>query len=252
MNDNQVPKVFTTPLKKRIAVGAASVLTAGALLGAGVAGASASPLGATSDSSTSPSGSSTHQAGSDSRSAFGASLEKQIRAAFFQGTVAGAKAQKLAAEAVGQTALFATLPSALQADLTALKNASPTGRDAAAQKVTTTALDGGYGAEVKRIATGLSNGTKHPLIGVLRDELRADLSAGQDAGQSAGKIATTLLDDTALFAVLPANLQADLTALKNAPAAVQTVDALKAESTALAGGYGQQIQKIAEQLLSKG
>ncbi len=151
---------------------------------------------------------------------------------------------------MGQTALFATLPSALQADLTALKNASPTARDAAAQKVTTTALDGGYGAEVKRIATGLSNGTKHPLIGVLRDELRADLSAGQDAGQSAGKIATTLLDDTAL--VLPANLQADLTALKNAPAAVQTVDALKAESTALAGGYGKQIQKIAEQLLSKG
>jgi hypothetical protein len=246
MTYSQITKVFNTPLKKRIAVGAASVITAGALLGVGVAGASATPLasasGAASVSSTGPA---SHSDG-DKGHAFGASVAKQVREAFFQSTVDGAKAQKLAAKAVAQTVLFARLPAALQADLTTLTNAPATERDADAQKIATAALGGGYGQEVKRIATDLKHGSKHPLAGNLRDALRAGLAKGDDLGQSAEQIATTLLSHPDLFATLPANLQTDLTTLKNAPAADLGTDAKKTEATALSGGYGQMIQKIAE------
>jgi hypothetical protein len=74
----------------------------------------------------------------------------------------------------------------------------------------------------------------------------AGLAKGDDLGQSAEQIATTLLSHPDLFATLPANLQTDLTTLKNAPAADLGTDAKKTEATALSGGYGQMIQKIAE------
>ncbi|TXN32053.1 hypothetical protein [Lacisediminihabitans profunda] len=242
MTQNQSNSVFNTPLKKRIAVGAASVLTAGALLGVGVAGASASPLTPTASASAL-----VHADGHHGH-AFGATVAKQIREAFFQSTVDGAKAQKLAVFAVGKTELLAKLPAALQTDLGTLAKAPAADATKDAEKISTTALAGGYGQEVKSVATNLKSGAKHPFAGSLRDELRSDLAQGQDLGQSAEKVATTLIGHPDLFAQLPANLQSDLTAIKNAPASEAGADATKAQATALSGGYGAQIQKIAERL----
>ncbi|HAM28035.1 MAG TPA: hypothetical protein DCP11_15420 [Microbacteriaceae bacterium] len=246
MTQNKSNTVFNTPLKKRIAVGAASVLTAGALLGVGVAGASASPLAPAAAPSARASASA-HVDGHRGH-AFGASIAKQVRDAFFLTTVDGAKAQKLAAVAVGKTELFAKLPAALQTGLTTLAKAPAADATTDAEKVTTTALAGGYGQELKRIATDLKSGAKHPLAGSLRDELRGDLATSQDLGQSVARIATTLIEHPDIFASLPANLQTDLTALKNAPADQLVADATKTEATALSGGYGGQIQKIAERI----
>ncbi|WP_394768778.1 hypothetical protein [Lacisediminihabitans sp.] len=245
MTQNQSNAVFNTPLKKRIAVGAASVLTAGALLGVGVAGASASPL--TPSTPTASASASAHTDGHHGH-AFGATVAKQIREAFFQSTVDGAKAQKLAVLAVGKTELLTKLPAALQTDLGTLAKAPAADATKDAEKISTTALAGGYGQEIKSAATNLKSGAKHPFAGSLRDELRSDIAQGKDLGQSAEKVATTLIGHPDLFAQLPANLQSDLTAIKNAPAPQAGVEATKAEATALSGGYGAQIQKIAERL----
>lgn len=242
MPPNQISKAFNTPLKKRLAVGAVSVLTAGALLGVGVAGASAAPLSPTSatTSATPSSASPAPDAGAKMGHAF-ASLKRELRADLSQGQNAGEKAQKIAATIVGHTELFAKLPANLQTDLTTLKNASATARTADALKIKTTALSGGYGEDIKKLAIKIQKDPKRPLAAALRG-----LVHGQHAGQSALKIATTLIEHPKIFAKLPANLQADLMALKNAPAADQAADAQKIETTALNGGYGQQIQKIAE------
>jgi hypothetical protein len=180
MTFNQIPTAFNTPAKKRIAVGAATVLTAGALLGAGVTGASAATSSPAGPDSTSASASASHNG-----HAFGArSIVHQVREAFFKDKIDGAKAQKLATAATEQTMVFSKLPTALQTDLTALKNASATERDAAAKKITTTSLDGGYGTELKTIATDLKSGAKLPLADIIRDAV-GDLAQGKTLGTSA-------------------------------------------------------------------
>lgn len=179
MTFNQIP---THNLgKKRIAIGAATVLTAGALLGVGVAGASASTSApdASGTGSASASASSSHKG--DSFSAL--SVVKQVREAFFSDTLDASKAHKLATAATEQTLVFSKLPSALQTDLTSLGDASATARDAAAKKISATSLNGGYGDELKTIATDLKSGEKLPLGEIIRDAV-ADLSLGKTLGQA--------------------------------------------------------------------
>ena len=182
MTFNQIPTGFNTPAKKRLAVVAATVITVGTLFGVGISGASAatSPPAAPSTTSTS----STHSNSTHSGPAFGSrSIVHQVREAFFADKIDGVKAQKLATAATGQAMVFSRLPTTLQTDLTSLKNASAAERDAAAQKISTTSLGGGYGPEFTTIATDLKSGAKLPLGEIIHDAL-SDLATGKTLGQS--------------------------------------------------------------------
>ena len=187
MTFNQIPTGFNTPAKKRLAVGAATVITVGTLFGVGISGASAatSPPAAPSTTSTSSIHSnSTHSSSTHGGLAFGSrSIVHQVREAFFADKIDGVKAQKLATAATGQAMVFSRLPTTLQTDLTSLKNASAAERDAAAQKISTTSLGGGYGPEFTTIATDLKSGAKLPLGEIIRDAL-SDLATGKTLGQS--------------------------------------------------------------------
>jgi len=192
MTFNQIPTTFNTsarkrlavgtPARKRLAVGAATVLTAGMLFGVGITGASAATSSSAGSSTTSTSftpSDSTH-----SGQAFGSrSTVHQVREAFFADKIDGVKAQKLATAATGQTMVFSRLPTALQTDLTSLKTASAAERDAAAQKISSTSLGGGYGQELRTIATDLKSGAKLPLREIIRDAA-SDLATGKTLGQS--------------------------------------------------------------------
>lgn len=187
MTHDTIARNSRTPSRKRIVVGAASVLTAGvltagALIGVGAAGASAdtlAPAFGPSASATAAPQSHDHEG-----RALGGSVVRQIREAFFQAKVDGAAAQKLATAAAGRPALFSKLPTALQTDLSALKNALVTERDADAQKITTTALGGGYGEHVKSIAAALKSGANRPLGALLREALASGLAHGESLGDS--------------------------------------------------------------------
>ena len=182
MTFNQIPSRFNTPAKKRLAVGAATVVTVGTLFGVGITGASAATSSPAAPSATSTS--STHSDSTHSGLAFGSrSIVHQVREAFFADKIDGVKAQKLATAATGQVMVFSRLPTTLQTDLTALKNASVAERDAAAQKISTTSLGGGYGPEFATIATDLKSGAKLPLGEIIRDAL-SDLAQGKTLGQS--------------------------------------------------------------------
>lgn len=194
MTHDTIGKTSNTPMKKRIAVGAAAVLTAGALLGVGVAGASADTLPAPTATATAAHAQAHMHANAHGERAHSGidSIARQIRSAFFQNKVDGVAAQKFAALAIGQTELFSKLPAALQADLTTLKNASSTERDADAQKIATTALDGGYGAKIQRMATALKSGVKHSTSEVTRDSARTDsTSTDSTSSNKAGDVTGT-------------------------------------------------------------
>ncbi|MEO7018142.1 MAG: hypothetical protein ABI130_03170 [Leifsonia sp.] len=74
--------------------------------------------------------------------------------------------------------------------------------------------------------------------------------SGHLDGAKAQDLAKKLTADPALFSLLPATLQSDLTALSNATVADRTADAQKIVSTALSGGYGSTVQGIATKLTS--
>ena len=187
MTFNQIPTGFNTPAKKRLAVGAATVLTAGILFGVGITGASAatsSPAGSSTTSTSSTPSDSTHSDSTHSGQAFGSrSTVQQVREAFFTDKIDGVKAQKLATAATVQTMVFSRLPTALQTDLTSLKNASAAERDTAAQKISTASLGGGYGQEHRTIATDLKSGAKLPIGEIIRDGV-SDLATGKTLGES--------------------------------------------------------------------
>ena len=187
MTFNQIHTGCITPAKKRLAVGAATVITVGTLFGVGITGASAatsSPAGPSTTSTSSTHSDTTHSDATHSGPAFGARLiVHQVREAFFADKIDGVKAQKLATAATGQAMVFSRLPTTLQTDLTSLKNASVAERDAAAQKISTTSLGGGYGPEFTTIATDLKSGAKLPLGEIIHDAL-SDLATGKTLGQS--------------------------------------------------------------------
>lgn len=143
-----------TPRTKRLALGAVSVVAAGALLGLGVQGASAAPLDTASGHSAS---SSAHTTTDDSDSdmidhAMPATLKKDIRTDIQQGVDNGERAQKIATTLTENPDIFATFPANLQADLTVLKDAAPVDRTAQAELVQTNAVNGVYGEQVQMVA----------------------------------------------------------------------------------------------------
>ena len=86
----------------------------------------------------------------------------------------------------------------------------------------------------------------HPFVRVLRQELRIDIQGKPGFGDNAHEVAYLLIHHKTGFGKLPANLQSDLKTLEGAAAADRDADAAKIKDTALNGGYGDQIQKVAK------
>jgi hypothetical protein len=158
---------------------------------------------------------------------------------------AGDRAAKAATALENHPQVFAKLPAALQTDVTALKDAAPADRVKDAYKIKTTALSGGYGAAIQKRAEALEK-TATKTAG-LRKELRTAFSS-PNPGAGMQQVADQLINRPKLFAKLPANLQADLKALKAAAPADLDTQANKIKDTALNGGYGAQIQRAAQTL----
>ncbi|ANF32999.1 hypothetical protein A0130_16225 [Leifsonia xyli] len=228
---------------KRAAVGAASLLAATALVGVGAQGAFATTV----DGGASGSG-------SGSQATAQAHVSTDAGHELFAGHLSGAKAQALAKRVIADKPLFSLLPDALQEDVTTLAKASASDRTADAKKIVATALDGGYGSAIKDLATHLKHarGERAGLSGLpgLKDligDLRSgDLSSPQ-LGDTAAAVAVDVTADAQLAAKLPASLRSDLGDLAKAPAAERTPDVQKIAATALAGGYGSDIQQLAQQ-----
>ncbi|GAA3319815.1 hypothetical protein [Arthrobacter ramosus] len=89
---------------------------------------------------------------------------------------------------------------------------------------------------------------RHPLAAGLRFFVNGD-STKPNYGQRAAKIATFILDKRPkLAAKLPAALQADLKALKDAADGDRVAKATHIRDTALNGGYGPKIQAQAKRM----
>ncbi|KGJ72787.1 hypothetical protein GY21_13040 [Cryobacterium roopkundense] len=255
MPQNHTSKAFNTPLKKKIFGGAVTVITAGSLLGLGAVGAQASPLDQVTDTTSGTSATSSTSADGKASTTDDviAAVKQQLRADLSQGGSMSEKAQNVSQTVAGQSALFASLPANLQADLTSLNAASGPERDALAAQIGTTALDGGYGEEAQKVATAVQDDPKHPLAAALRALVgqtgehsdKVGEHADRSAEKTSQRVTEALIEHPELFANLPTNLQDDLTALKDAPEADRAVDADAIEAKALAGEYGAEIQKIA-------
>ena len=284
MNKHTIFPATATSRTKRVALGAASVLTAGALLGVGAQGATAAPLSAEPTSSTSTSSSTS---GDAEHGAFLASLAKELRGDLAHGQSGNVKAQKVATTLTEHAELFETLPANLQDDLTTLRDASGAAdRTAAVDTLRSTALAGGYGEDVTKVAEAVRDNPEHPLAAAIQAALGSDLATGSgaaaagaaetgaasgaepstaqepgteqepapeqkpasDAGSSVTELALKLADNPALLEKLPADLQADLAELKNAPAEEQAAAAQTLEAAALNGDYGTAVQNMAERV----
>ena len=244
INNQKIAGRFGTPLRmrKHLVVGATSVVAASALLGVGVAGASASTV--------QPTPLATHNSASVHSHHRSVSLIDQLRADLFQGQIDGSRAQALAGRILGNSALTSALPANLQTDLTALKDASASDAVAQAQHIKSTALAGGYGSQLQQFATDLQASAKYPISKKLMDEISKDVSANASMGAKGAGIAATVTAHPRFFAKLPTQLQSNLTALKNAPATDTTARVLGIETAAASGSYGQQIQTLTQHLLS--
>ena len=267
---------------RRAVIGAASVVAAGALIGVGAQGAFA----ATGDTGAAGSGSATvststsgvsGSASAGGSAAFdrdhGYSLFGQAHA-LFNGHVNGAKAQQLAKRIVADAPVFSLLPDTLQSDLKTLADASSTDRTSDAKKVVSTALDGGYGSAIQKLAEQLkgsahgdATGDAHGLdvkglgfkgldakglIDGLRsgDLLGSASGATSQLGAEAATVASTVTGDSQLASKLPDSLRTDLSQLASAPAADRTADVQHIATSALSGGYGAQVQQVADQIES--
>jgi hypothetical protein len=264
---------------RRFVIGAASVVAAGALIGVGAQGAFAATgdsgaAGFGSASASTPfGGAKAGGSASFDRSAHGFSLVGQAHA-LFNGHVDGAEAQQLAKRIVADTAVFSLLPDSLQHDLKALAGASAHDRTADAEKIASTALSGGYGTAVRKLATQLTSSDRADtrdgrdvkgrdvkgrdvkgrdvkgLLGGLRsgDLLSSGSGTASQLGAAAADVASTVAGDRGLAAKLPDSLRTDLSQLASAPAADRTADVQKVVTTALSGGYGARLQQVADQV----
>jgi len=61
-------------------------------------------------------------------------------------------------------------------------------------------------------------------------------------------VASAVTGDSQLAAKLPDALRTDLSQLASAPAADRTADVQRIATTALSGGYGAQVQQVADQV----
>lgn len=259
---------------RRFVIGAASVVAAGALIGVGAQGAFAATgdsgaAGFGSASASTPfGGAKAGGSASFDRSAHGFSLVGQAHV-LFNGHVDGAEAQQLAKRIVADTAVFSLLPDSLQHDLKALAGASAHDRTADAEKIASTALSGGYGTAVRKLATQLTSSDRADtrdgldvkgrdvkgrdvkgLLGGLRsgDLLSSGSGTASQLGAAAADVASTVAGDRGLAAKLPDSLRTDLSQLASAPAADRTADVQKVVTTALSGGYGARLQQVADQV----
>ena len=241
----QVEMPTTPSLKTRLGLGAAAVIAAGAIATVGVSAASASPASPSPSATATAAPSAEAKAGAHAgMSGVGAFLHIQANSP----QAAGDRAAKAATALVNHPQVFAKLPAALQADVNALKAAAPADRVKDAYKIKTTALSGGYGADIqKRAQTAEKNATG---AAGLRQELRKAFSSA-NPGAGLQKVADQIINHPKLLAKLPANLQADLKTLKAAAPADLDTQAKKIKDTALNGGYGAQIQKAAQSLGKK-
>jgi len=266
---------------RRFVIGAASVVAAGALIGVGAQGAfaatgdtGASGSGSASATASTPFGGATAgSAASFSGWTHGFSLAGQAHA-LFNGHVNGEKAQQLAKRIVADGAVFSLLPDSLQGDLKSLAGASAQDRTADAKKIVSTALSGGYGTAIQKLATQLkgseaADGKNDDALkgldvkgldvkgldvkGLLQglrsgDLLSSGSGAASQLGADAAGIASTVTGDSQLASKLPDSLRNDLSELASAPAAARTADVQRIATTALSGGYGAQIQQVADQV----
>jgi hypothetical protein len=128
---------------------------------------------------------------------------------------------------LGGGVIAANAATATSASTTAAATSQPTATTAAAAK---TAL------------------ARHPLAAALRFFVNGD-SSKPNYGQRAAKIATFILDKRPkLAAKLPAALQVDLKALKDAADGDRIAKATHIKDTALNGGYGPKIQAQAKRM----
>lgn len=254
---------------RRLVIGAASVVAAGALIAVGAQGAFAATAdpgttgsGSTSASASTPFG---HAAAGGSASfdgrTHGFSPAAQARA-LFNGHIDGAKAQQLAKRIVADTAVFSLLPDSLQRDVKTLAGADGHDRTADAKTIVSTALAGGYGTAIQKLATQLKGdgGDRRGLDlkdldvkGLLQGLRSGDLlSSGSGAatrlGADAAGVAAAVTGDSQLASKLPDSLRADLSQLASAPAADRAADVQRIATTALSGGYGAQLEQVADQL----
>jgi len=260
VTQNKNSSATATSRKKRLTIGAASVIAAGALLGTGLQGATASPLGGTVEPGT-PSTPSASAPATPGASFFG-SVAHELRGDLSDGQDLGEKAQKVATTITDHPELFASLPTNLQADLTTLAHASAGDRTAAAGSIATSALAGGYGEQAQALAVAIQADPEHPLRAAVHaalegstDPSSVDPSDGggsatdaAETGPAVVKLALSLVDNPALFDKLPTELQSALTALQALPAEQQDAAAQQIAADAGTGTYGPEIQKIAEHL----
>jgi len=211
----------------------------------GVSAASASPSAPPATSTATPAPSATAKAAAHA-GLRGLGVFLQINADSPQ--AAGDRAAKAATALVNHPQMFAKLPAALQADVTALKDAAPAERVKDAYKIKTTALSGGYGADIQKRAEQLVK-TATCTAG-LRQELRTVFTSA-NPGAGLQKIAEQVISHPKLLAKLPTNLQTDLETLKEAAPADLDTQANKIKDTAMSGGYGAQIQKAVQALGKK-
>ena len=219
---NNQKNAFGTPLRKHLMIGATSVVAAGALLGVGVAGASAATV--------QPTPTPTHSSSAVHAPGRIVALIEQLRADLFKGQINGSKVQALATRIADNSALFSALPVNLQNDLTTLKNAPAADAVAQAEQIKSTALSGGYGAQIKDLATDLQSSAKLPMTKSLIAKLRQDLSSSASSGTAGTN--------------LPGSLQSGATALKNAANPEAALRLLASERAAVAGSLGPQLQTL--------
>jgi hypothetical protein len=233
---NNQKNAFGVPLRKHLVIGATTVVAAGALLGVGVAGASAAAAG--------PTPVPTHSSSTVHAPSRIVSLIEQLRTDLFQGQINGSKAQALASRIIGNSALFSALPVNLQNDLTTLKNAPSTDAAAQAEQIRSTALAGGYGTQVKELATDLQSSAKVPFSKSLIAKIRRDLTSNASLNTVGENIANSVSKNPSLLGKLPANLQSDVTALTNSASPEDTLRLLATERAAVADSVGPQLQTL--------
>ncbi len=145
----------------------------------------------------------------------------------------------------GATAASAADPSPAPSAGAASSSAASSGSSATTGATSSSSASPSSGAATDK------GQAKHPFVRALRRELRIDIQGKSGFGDKAHAVAFRLINHTAAFGKLPANLQSDLKSLEAAAASDRDGDATKIKDTALNGGYGDQIQKEAKAIQTK-
>ncbi|MCZ9882140.1 hypothetical protein [Arthrobacter sp. B2a2-09] len=141
---------------------------------------------------------------------------------------------------LGGGVIAANAATSSSTSTTAAATSQPTATAAATSQSEATAATAAVAAKTALV--------RHPLAAGLRFFVNGD-SSKPNYGQRAARIATFILDKRPkLAAKLPAALQADLKALKDAADSDRVAKATHIRDTALNGGYGPKIQAQAKRM----